>query len=31
VASRVAELREQSLEDVAMSSTTNARALFKLP
>jgi len=31
VASRVAELREQSLEEVAMSSTTNARELFKLP
>ena len=31
VASRVAELREQSLEEVAMSSTANARALFKLP
>ena len=28
VASQVAELREQSLEEVAMSSTANARALF---
>ena len=31
VATRVAELREQSVEQVAMDSTANARALFKLP
>ena len=31
VATRVAELREQSIEQVAMDSTTNARALFGLP
>ena len=31
VASRVAELREQSLEQVAVTSTANARTLFRLP
>ena len=31
VATRVAELREQSLEQVAQDSTANARRLFRLP
>ncbi len=31
VATRVAELRQQSLEQVARDSTANARRLFRLP
>ena len=31
VATRVAELRQQSLEQVAQDSTANARRLFRLP
>jgi TatD DNase family protein len=31
VAERVAQLRGESLEQVALASTANARRLFKLP